>query len=468
MVTSVVIHDAVVGGVPADLRISGDRIVAVGSDLARSDADVTMDAHGGEVIPGLHDHHIHLLALAAARRSVAVGPIDVGDADGLQQRLRRAASEAAPGEWVRAIGYHHSVAGDLDRWRLDAMVGARPVRVQHRSGALWILSSAALASLPPGDLTGLAGVERDGAGEPTGRLWRLDAWLADRVPGSPADLGPVGEALLRFGVTGVTDATPTEERSMIDEIASAAMAGQLPQRIAVTGGARLVLRLVAGIEIGPVKVLLPDHEPPDLDAISAAVRSARHQGRPVAVHCVTAETAAVAVSAIEEVGPVDGDRIEHGAVLSVGLARRIGELGITVVTNPSFVAERGDQYLSDVDPVELPDLWPCRSLLDAGVAVGGGTDAPFGDPNPWRAIAAAIDRRTATGRVLGADERIEPRRALDLFLGPLGRPGAAPRRVEVGALADLCVLPAPVDVCLAEPASVVPQATIVRGKVRRW
>ena len=93
----------------------------------------------------------------------------------------------------------------------------------------------------------------------------------------------------------------------------------------------------------------------------------------MAIHCVTAVGAAVAVAAIAEVGPVPGDRIEHGAVLPLDLARRIAELGITVVTNPGFVAERGDRYALEVDAADRPDLWRCRSLLDAGVRVGAGT-----------------------------------------------------------------------------------------------
>jgi hypothetical protein len=53
--------------------------------------------------------------------------------------------------WIRAIGYHDSVAGPLDRAALDALVPTVPLRVQHRSGVLWILNSAGLARV------GLAG-----------------------------------------------------------------------------------------------------------------------------------------------------------------------------------------------------------------------------------------------------------------------------------------------------------------------
>lgn len=74
-------------------------------------------------------------------------------------------------------------------------------------------------------------------------------------------------------------------------------------------------------------------------------------------------------------------------------------------------------------------------LVWCGVLVGGSTDAPFGDLDPWRAIAAPIDRTTETGIVLGAHERIPARRALELFLTSPDDLGGAPRRVEPGVCA---------------------------------
>ena len=99
--------------------------------------------------------------------------------------------------------------------------------------------------------------------------------------------------------------------------------------------------------------------------------------------------------------------------------------------------------------------------------MAGGSDAPYGDPDPWRAIAAARDRTTPDGRVLGPDERITARRALDLYLAPLDDPAGPPRRVAVGAPADLCLLAEPLAVALADPAAVTVRATIRAGHRRR-
>ncbi len=75
--------------------------------------------------------------------------------------------------------------------------------------------------------------------------------------------------------------------------------------------------------------------------------------------------------------------------------------------------------------------------------LGGSTDAPFGDPDPWAAMRAAVDRRTEAGASIGPDEALTPERALALFTSPPERPGAAPRSIQAGAPADLCLLDRP-------------------------
>jgi predicted amidohydrolase YtcJ len=99
------------------------------------------------------------------------------------------------------------------------------------------------------------------------------------------------------------------------------------------------------------------------------------------------------------------------------------------------------------------------------VPVGAGTDAPFGSPDPWRAVAAAVERRTETGSVLGAAERLPGAAALGLFLAPLERPGGPARRIEVGAPADLCVLDAPLGRVLAAPSRSCVAVTVASGRV---
>ena len=66
------------------------------------------------------------------------------------------------------------------------------------------------------------GIERGGDGRPTGRLFRLDTWLGERVRGSERpSLAAVGRELAACGVTGVTDATYTNDDEALIAFAEA-------------------------------------------------------------------------------------------------------------------------------------------------------------------------------------------------------------------------------------------------------
>jgi predicted amidohydrolase YtcJ len=349
--------------------------------------DREVDAHGGCVIPGLHDHHVHLRALAAASASVDVGPgVDLA-----------AALRSAPGRWVRAVGY---AGDDLDRRRLDLLVADRPVRVQHRSGALWILNSPALRAVGLPD-------------DHDGRLFRQDEWLRDRLPATTHDLEAVGDAGLTLGVTAFTDTTPGRQPDEAEALRAA-----LPQR----------LELMMPLEVpgsATVKLLLDDDTLPPIDELTRFVDAVHSAGRQLAVHCVTRVQLVAALAA--GLGP--GDRIEHGALIPHELDHELRSRRLTVVTQPNFVAERGEQYARDLDAGDLAVLYRCGSLIRAGIRVLGGTDAPFGGRDPWAAMRAAVHRD------LVPEERIDAETALGLFTGDHGWCVlGVPRRV---ALRDL-------------------------------
>ena len=96
----------------ADIRVD-ERILEIADRLDPLDSEHVLDAEGGAVLPGLHDHHLHLRAMAAALDSLAVGPPQVRTKAQLAQAL--ATAVPGPDGWIRAVGYHASVAGELDR-----------------------------------------------------------------------------------------------------------------------------------------------------------------------------------------------------------------------------------------------------------------------------------------------------------------------------------------------------------------
>jgi predicted amidohydrolase YtcJ len=89
--------------------------------------------------------------------------------------------------------------------------------------------------------------------------------------------------------------------------------------------------------------------------------------------------------------------------------------------------------------------------------VAFGTDAPFGDPDPWRAVAAAVERE------LGEAERVDPATALDRFLSPPLEPGCGPRRVRPGERADLCLLHEPLAEALRKPSADLVAVAVFSG-----
>jgi predicted amidohydrolase YtcJ len=384
----------------------------------------------------------------------------VNDRRGLARALARA---PGPDGFVRGIGYHESVAGHLDRGALDELTDPTPVRVQHRSGVLWILNSAGVAQLRLDAGVDAPGVERDAAGRATGRLFSLDGWLRERLGATEPDLAAVGHLLARFGVTGVTDATPGNAAAELDILARAVERGALPQRVQVMGSTELPEPRHPRVRRGAVKLYLRDSELPVLDAFVQTLGHARE--RAVAIHCVTRAELVFALSALRSAGTRPGDRIEHAAVAPPELVTQLAELGLAAVVQPHFVQERGDAYLADVEEADLPWLHRGRGFLEAGVPLAAGTDAPFGDPDPWCAMRAAVLRRTPSGCSLGDGERISPEQALALFLSPLGAAGSTPRRVIAGAAADLCLLDRPWNAARRELTSECVMATVTDGEL---
>lgn len=423
---SVLVQHVEVGGALVDVRWDGGRISELGV-LAPLPSEEVVDGAGGALLPGLHDHHLHLLALAAASASVDVG-------SGLSTL-----STAGGTGWLRAVGW----AEEGDRSTLDRVRADRPVRVQHRSGALWVVNSRGVQEL---GLQGvdLPGVERDDADEPTGRLWRLDGWLADRIGRTEPDLAGLGRHLGQLGLTGLTDATPD-----LDRETCALLRRSLPQQLLLLGDPD---------GDGPVKLVLADHDLPALDELVARISEVRP--RPVAVHCVTREALALLLAARREAGPHPGDRVEHGALIPREV---IAELP-TVVTQPGFLLDRGDDYLRDVDARDLPDLYRYASLADHGCAVVPSSDAPYGPVDPWVVMRAARDRTAASGTVLSGTERVSVGQALAGMLAPLHEPWSPPRRVVVGAPADLVLLRVPLADALADPDAGLVRATWCDGR----
>lgn len=435
------IKNADIDGEIRDIRVADGVVAQIGTSLPNEEA--VIDADGCAVIRGLTDNHIHLCAYAAARDSLHLKQLsDISDA-----HLR-----VPIDQMLRVVDYHEDLHGRIDKNVLDSLAPGRIVRVQHQSGRAWVFSSAALRDAglvhETGELIGEEGTD-----------------LPTRVDAQP-DLGRASQALACVGVTRLTDATPYRSLESASLLIDAVSVGAVRQSVSFTGGPEIAASVPSGFSQGPVKIVVGDHDLPNVELLVEAVNTARAHGRNVAFHCVTTAALALIVAAMREVGPSQFthlDRIEHAAVVPNEYVDELKQLRLVIVTQPGFVHARGDRYLRTVDRVDLPFLYRCGSLVAAGIAVYGSSDAPYGPVDPWLAMRTAIERRTASGAAVGKDESISALSALRAYVNSPQERWRDEVGPCVGDLGDLVILGESLKGSLSNFDSVSVRATVIGG-----
>lgn len=423
-----------------DIRFA-ERVLAIGA-LTQQPGDRLIEGGGTTLLPGLHDHHFHFMAYAAYRQSVDV--FSCTDQAALMAQLSRADT----GDWIRGVGYHEARHGQLERQDLDAIEA--PLRLQHRSGKFWLLNTRALHEL---DLwqADHAGVERDAQGAPTGRLFRMDQLLRERIPRLSLDIRGTVQALRQHGLTGITDASHTND-------AKAAETLENLRQIDTTIDLGLNVFCMGDLSVapGPHKVMLDDDHLPDFDTVVANVRAAHEQDRGAAFHCISRTELVFALAVLQTAGMHTADRIEHGSLIAEDLIPMLQDTGVVVVSQPGFIGHRGDFFSASVAADERRDLYRYSSLLAAGVPTLASSDAPYGPVDPWRIMANAVGRRTESGSELNLQERVSGMQALSGYLTAPAAPGRRQRTITVGQPTNLCLLDRP----LAEAVSALDQVKV--------
>ena len=386
-------------------------------------------------MPGFHDAHIHLLSCASSALAVDCRPSSVSSIRDIRREIGERASRTPQGEWIRAWGYDETSLEDgrhPTRRDLDDATQRSPVRLDHRSGHASVLNSLALEQVgigdsfpePPGATVGR---ELD-TGRPNGVLLEMQGFLDGKTNSNTSDelessVKAVSGSLLEQGVTSVQDATQYNSVSRWDYFTDAhERVGAMP-RITLMPGYRNISQFVErGLTFGsgtPVqrvghsKIMLTASSgrlTPDKRELSHMVRESAEAGFPVAIHAVEAEAVRSAAEAISSVSNLTGiggpHRIEHASECPPEVLLDVARSSALVATQPAFVLQSGDRYLSTVDDALLPYLYRIRSLTENGVSVAFGSDAPMGEPNPMLGISSAVARMTESGRVLSGEEWI--------------------------------------------------------------
>lgn len=196
------------------------------------------------------------------------------------------------------------------------------------------------------------------------------------------------------------------------------------------------------------------------------IDAAHRHGRPVSVHTVTAVSLALLLAALEQTGVLPGDRVEHAAVVPAEALPVVRRFGLRVVTQPGFLADRGDDFLDGTPPQERADLYRCASFLRGGVPLALSSDAPYGPLDPWSVMRAATARRVPGGRTANPAERITAAEALTAYLSPAHSPRSPPSRLRPGSPAELVLLAVPLADALSHPSADLVRLTLIGGGIR--
>ena len=487
------------------LAVKDGRIVEVGGTdeilWLREGEYELVDLDGRTVVPGFVDPHNHFsigayeTLWADCRRARTVAEV--------QQALRDGAAATPAGEWVRVVGYDHTVLGlHPTRHDLDEAVSDRPAILMHFSHHQCVANSRALAAAgiargtpdPPG-----GEIARDKSGEPTGLLFERAMSAVETASRAGAETRFVDVAAAashryaRLGITTIQDAAVTP--AMAKRYAEARAAGTLAIEVGeVMVGSRGWFERPEDAAPGPLKIfvdggyrcamrVLRDGVPRtsgflfyERAELTALLLQAWRVGRHVVCHAIGNLGIETAVMAIEDAVRAMPEgrgrvRLDHAIFLTRELIARLAELQIWVVAQPSFLWDMGQPLPRGLYPD--PDVLqrPFGSTRRAGVRQAFSSDFPCGSNAPLLGIAAAVTRTSRTGQVAAVDEALTATEALEAYtLGAARAAGVDDvcGSLEAGKRADLLVLSAdPVACPPAEIARIRVEETWLKGVRQR-
>ena len=149
------------------------------------------------------------------------------------------------------------------------------------------------------------------------------------------------------------------------------------------------------------------------------VQLARQYGQTVAVHVIGDLAIDTILAVFKDYPPLQGhiDRIIHCSLVDDDILAKLASLPVAVDVQPQFVQGEFQAELARLGEQRAQGLHQLKSLLDRGIVVAGGSDAPIEVPNPLHGIYAAVTRRNfgETHNGYNASEKISRYEAVQLY-----------------------------------------------------
>jgi predicted amidohydrolase YtcJ len=460
------------------VAIEDGKIVAVSGnerlmELKKKNTKV-VDCKGKTIVPGFIDAHFHLFGFAESLITLNLEPRNgFHSISDIQKKIREQSQQLPPGTWIRGRGYNEFYLAEKrhpNRWDLDSVTTVHPIKLTHRSGRAYVLNSLALKLVgisketgdPPEGL-----IDRNiETGEPTGLLYGMGDYLGRTIPPLEIDQLEMGiklanRELCALGITSIHDVSPRNNLDRWKLIQQWKKVGLLKTRVRMMLGKKGFEeyhrhRFPAPVDenqvsIGGAKTIV--HETtgqlsPDQFELNEMVLNVHRSQLQAVLHAIegkTIEAACDAVAYALEKSPRSDHRhrIEHCSVCTPALAKRIGSLGVMVITQPSFIFYNGDRYLRTVPESNLQHLYPIGTLMKNSVVVAGSSDCPIVPASPLIGIYSAISRRTEKGLSILPEEGIPPLEALKLYTEYAARAAFEEKikgSITPGKVADMVVL----------------------------
>ncbi|PRZ41545.1 hypothetical protein CLV47_10992 [Antricoccus suffuscus] len=487
----------------SSVGVLGGRIVAVGPDTEGLDARRTVDLGGKTLVPGFHDAHNHMVGYGMALDEIDLRAPAVNSLDELYDAVAARAADTPAGSWIVGSGYDQNKLGAQHPHRdvLDRIAPDHLVWLKHTSGHMCVvngkvLDSVDLDSVPPG-----GAIVRDSSGVPTGLLQEQaqglvrtlvfpysQATLVDTISRASAVYATQGlVGLTEAGIGGGWVGNSTVEFAAYQ---AARDSGALLQRTTLmivsdslhpldrnvedgpAYGLELGIRTGLGddrLRIGAMKVFSDgslightaamchdfSNDPgnvgflqDEVDHMRSVITGAHLAGWQVATHAIGDKAVGTVLDIYEEVlskypRANHRHRIEHTGVCPPADVERIARLGVIPVPQGRFIEELGDGMADALGPERTEWCYRFKGFLDAGITVPGSSDRPVVQGAPLLGMQSMVTRRTRSGAVFGAAERVSALEALRCYT--MGSAYASFREdstgsITPGKLADFVVL----------------------------